>query len=68
MVKNMVKEHTHMEKGNRKETSMKENSRLDIEMVKEHTPGLMEISMKGKSKMINQMVKEHTLHLLEQSM
>ena len=31
-------------KGNGKETSMKGNSRLDIEMVKEHTHGLMEIS------------------------
>ena len=45
MVKNMVKEHSLMEKGNGKETSMKGNSRLDIEMVKEHTPGLMETSM-----------------------
>ena len=45
MVKNMVKEHSLKEKGNGKETSMKGNSRLDIEMVKEHTPGLMETSM-----------------------
>jgi len=45
MVKNMVKEHSLMEKGNGKETSMKGNSRLDIEMVKEHTHGLMETSM-----------------------
>ena len=45
MVKNMVKGHLLMEKVNGKETSMKGNSRLDIEMVKEHTPGLMETSM-----------------------
>ena len=66
--KNMVKEHLFMEKGNGKETSMKGNSRLDIEMVKEHTPGLMETSMQGSLKMINQMVKEHTLGLMEESM
>ena len=45
MVKNMVKVHSLMEKGNGKETSMKGNSRLDIEMVKEHTPGLIDTSM-----------------------
>jgi len=41
MGKNMVKEQklTLMDK------SMKGNSRMDIEMVKEHTPGLMETSM-----------------------
>jgi len=45
MVKNMVKEHSHMEKGNGKEKSMKGNSRMDIDKDKEHTPGLMETSM-----------------------
>ena len=43
--KNMVKGHSLMEKGNGKEKSMKGNSRMDIDMVKEHTPGLMETSM-----------------------
>jgi len=41
----MVKEHTLMEKGNGKETSIKGNSGVDIEMVKVHTLGLMETSM-----------------------
>ena len=41
----MVKEHLLMEKGNGKEKSMKGNSRMDIDMVKEHTTGLMETSM-----------------------
>ena len=45
MVKNMVKEHLLIEKENGKETSMKGNLRMDIEMVKEHTHGLLEISM-----------------------
>ena len=43
--KNMVKGHSLMEKGNGKEKSMKGNSRMDIDMVKEHTPGLLETSM-----------------------
>ena len=41
----MVKEHFLMEKGSGKETCMKGNSGLDIEMDKEHTFGLMETSM-----------------------
>ena len=68
MVKNKVRGHSLMEKANGKEKSMRENSRMDIDMVKEHTLGLMETSMQGNSKMINQMVKEHTLGLMEESM
>jgi len=45
MVKNRVKGHSLMDKGNGKEKSMKGNSRMDIDMDKEHTPGLMETSM-----------------------
>jgi len=45
MGKNRVKGHSLMEKGNGKEKSMKGNSRMDIDMVKEYTPGLMETSM-----------------------
>ena len=63
-----VKEHTLMEKDNGKETCIKGNSGVDIEMVKEHTHGLMETSMKGSLKMINKMVKEHTLGLMDESM
>jgi len=45
MGKNTVKEYSLMEKGNGKETSMKENSRMGKGLVKEHTLGLMEESM-----------------------
>ena len=45
MGKNTVREHSLMEKGNGKEKSMWGNSSMDIEMVKEHTPGMMETSM-----------------------
>ena len=68
MGKNTVREHTLMEKGNGKEKSMWGNSSMDIEMVREHTPGMMETSMWGNSKMINQMVNEHTIGLMGESM
>ena len=57
-----------MEKVNGKEKSMSENSRMDIDIVKEHTLGLMERRRQGNSKMINQVVKEHTLGLMGESM
>ena len=44
MGKNTVREHSLIEKGNGNGTGMKENSKMDIEMVKEHTHGLMETS------------------------
>ena len=45
----MVKEHTHLEKGNGKETSILENTRMEKRKDKEHTFFLMEESMKGNS-------------------
>jgi len=33
---------------------------MDIEMVKEHSLGLMEKNMKGNGRMVNFMVKEHS--------
>jgi len=45
MVKNRVKVHSLMEKGNGKEKSMKGNTRMAKKMVKEHTLGMMEESM-----------------------
>jgi len=45
MVKNMVKGHSLMEKGNGKEKSMKGNSRMENIKVKEHILGMMEESM-----------------------
>ena len=64
----MVMELTLLEKGNGKETSILENSRMEKRMDKEHTLFLMEESMLGNSRMGNNMVKEYSLHLLETSM
>jgi len=41
---------------------------MDIEMVKDHTLGLMGTSMKGNSRMGKGLVKEHSLYLMGQSM
>ena len=38
------------------------------QMVKGHTPGLMEESMKGNSRKAKNMVKEHTHYLMGLSM
>ena len=46
---------------------MKGNSRMDIEMAKDHTLGLVMRSMKGNSRMDIEMVREHTLGLMEKS-
>ena len=42
-----------------------EYSRMEREMVKEHTLTLMETSMKGNRRMGNIMVKEHSLSRME---
>ena len=49
----MVKELTLLEKVILKETSMKENTRMGNQMVKEHTLVLMEKSMKENGRMRN---------------
>ena len=67
MGKNTVREHSLMEKENGKEKSMWGNSRMDIEMAKDHTLGLVMRSMKGNSRMDIEMVREHTLGLMEKS-
>ena len=64
----MVKGYSLLEKGNGKETSMLENSRMGKGMVKEHTFSMMGKSMKGNSRMGKEMVREHSLHLMERSM
>jgi len=57
-----------MEKGNGKETSMLENTKMGNEMVKEHTQGLMETSMSENGRMEKEMVKGHPLTMMEGSM
>ena len=48
--------------------SMLENTRMEKEMVKEHTLGLMVESMWGNTRMDMNMVKEHTQTLRDQSL
>ena len=49
----MVKGHTHLEKGNGKETVILENTSMEKKMDKEHIHFLMEESMKGNLRMGN---------------
>ena len=49
----MVKEHTHLEKENGKETNILENTNMEKKMDKEHIHFLMEGSMKGNLRMGN---------------
>ena len=49
----MVKGHTHLEKGNGKETVILENIKMGKKMDKEHMHFLMEESMKGNLRMGN---------------
>ena len=49
----MVKGHTHLEKGNGKETVILENINMGKKMDKEHIHFLMEESMKGNLRMGN---------------
>ena len=49
----MVKGHTHLEKGNGKETVILENTNMEKKMDKEHIHFLMEESMKGNLRMGN---------------
>ena len=64
----MVKAHSLLEKGDGKETSMLENSRMGKGMVKEHTFSMTGKSMKGNSRRGKEMVREHSLHLMERCM
>ena len=49
----MVKGHTHLGKGNGKETVILENINMEKKMDKEHIHYLMEESMKGNLRMGN---------------
>ena len=49
----MVKGHTHLEKGNGKETVILENINMEKKMDKEHIHFLMEENMKGNLRMGN---------------
>jgi len=49
----MVKGHTHLEKGNGKETVILENTSMEKKMDKEHIHFLMEESIKGNLRMGN---------------
>ena len=53
MYKRQVKGHTHLEKGNGKETVILENINTGKKMGKEHIHFLMEESMKGNLRMGN---------------